>query len=89
MAPRPKESVWDYPRPPALEADTRHVRVEFAGEVIADSSGAYRVLETSHPPTFYIPHGDVNFDFLITTPKQSFCEWKGAAEYYTVKVGPP
>ena len=87
MPARPKESVWDYPRPPALEADTRHVRVEFAGEVIADSAGAYRVLETSHPPTFYIPPGDVNFDLLITTPKQSFCEWKGAAEYYTVKVG--
>ncbi len=87
MAARNKESVWDYPRPPALEPDSRHVRVEFAGEVIADSSGAYRVLETSHPPTFYIPHGDVNFEFLVNTPKQSFCEWKGAAEYWTIKVG--
>ncbi len=83
---RQKESVWDYPRPPLLEADTRHVRVEFAGETIASTNGAYRVLETSHPPSYYIPSGDVNFNFLVGTDKQSFCEWKGAAEYWTVKV---
>lgn len=83
-----QESVWDYPRPPALQADSRHVRVEFAGETIASSNGTYRVLETSHPPTFYIPADDVNFNFLVSKPdKQSFCEWKGMAEYWTVKVG--
>ncbi|MGY8962665.1 MAG: DUF427 domain-containing protein [Rhodospirillales bacterium] len=84
---RIKESVWDYPRPPGLEPDTRHVRVEFAGETIASSSGAYRVLETSHPPSFYIPAGDVNFNFLAGSSKQSFCEWKGIAEYWSVNVG--
>ena len=84
---RPKESVWDYPRPPALEQDSRHVRVEFAGETIASSNGAYRVLETSHPPSFYIPLDDVNYTFLVGTPKQSFCEWKGMAEYWSIKVG--
>lgn len=82
-----KESVWDYPRPPALEADTRQVTVKFAGETIASTTGAYRVLETSHPPSFYIPKADVDFKFLVATPKQSYCEWKGAAEYWTVKVG--
>lgn len=86
-AKREEESVWDYPRPPALVPDTRSVRVEFAGQTIASSNGAYRVLETSHPPSFYIPSSDINFDFLVATPKQSFCEWKGAAQYWTVKVG--
>lgn len=84
---RDKESVWDYPRPPALESDTRQVTVKFAGETIASTTGAYRILETSHPPSFYLPKVDVDFKFLVSTPKQSFCEWKGAAEYWTVKVG--
>jgi uncharacterized protein (DUF427 family) len=87
VATRQSESVWDYPRPPALEPDTRDIRVEFAGETIASSSAAYRVLETSHPPTFYIPADDVNFNFLVGSNKQSFCEWKGMAEYWTVRVG--
>ena len=82
-----KESVWDYPRPPALIADTRHVRVEFADETLVSTNGAYRVLETSHPPSFYVPADDVNFDLLVSTRKQSFCEWKGVAAYWTVKVG--
>lgn len=84
---RQKESVWDYPRPPALEPDTRQVTVKFAGETIASTTGAYRVLETSHPPSFYIPAQDVDFKFLVSTPKQSYCEWKGAAAYWSVKVG--
>ncbi len=84
---RARESVWDYPRPPALESDSRSVRVEFAGETIACTSGAYRTMETSHPPSFYIPPGDVNFDFLIGTSHESYCEWKGVAEYWTLKVG--
>lgn len=84
---RQKESVWDYPRPPALEPDSRSVRVEFAGQTIAHTSDACRVLETSHPPSFYIPSVDVDFNFLINTPLQSYCEWKGVAEYWTVKVG--
>ena len=87
MSARQKESVWDYPRPPVLEPESRIVRVEFADKIIAHSSGAYRVLETSHPPSFYIPSKDVDFSFLINTSHQSRCEWKGVAEYWTVKVG--
>jgi len=81
------ESVWDYPRPPALVADSRAVQVVFASEIVASTNRAYRVLETSHPPSFYIPSEDVNFDLVFSTPKRSFCEWKGAAQYWTIKVG--
>jgi len=82
-----QESVWDYPRPPRLEAVTEHLRVTFNGEIIADTNRAYRVLETSHPPTYYIPPEDINMDYLMETDRRSFCEFKGEANYYTVKVG--
>jgi uncharacterized protein (DUF427 family) len=82
-----QESVWDYPRPPRLERTTLRVRVEFAGLNIADSTHAYRVLETSHPPTIYIPPTDVVMDLLQPTSHHSFCEWKGAAAYFDVCAG--
>ena len=82
-----QESVWDYPRPPRLEPSTRNVRIEFAGEVIADSTGAFRVLETSHPPTWYIPPADVRQHFLVPGSGQSFCEWKGHAAYASLLIG--
>jgi uncharacterized protein (DUF427 family) len=81
-----QESVWDYPRPPRVEATTRLVRVEFNGQVIAESSRAYRVLETSHPPVYYIPPQDVHREFLIATPRHTVCEFKGLANYWTVRV---
>ena len=73
---RGQESVWDYPRPPRLEPSDRHIRVEFAGVVLADTRSAWRVLETSHPPTFYLPPDDVARELLVETPHRSFCEWK-------------
>ena len=83
-----QESVWDYPRPPALELQAGEVRVEFAGELIARSERAWRVLETSHPPTVYIPREDVNMAFLHPVAGgQSRCEWKGAASYFDLRVG--
>lgn len=81
-----QESVWDYPRPPRLEATTKRIRVIFNQIVIADTTAAYRVLETSHPPTYYIPPTDIAMAYLTATPQQSWCEWKGAACYYTVCV---
>lgn len=81
------ESVWDYPRPPRLEATDLLLQVVFAGEVIAESRRGYRVLETSHPPTYYIPKADCRMDFLTPTDRQSVCEFKGAARYYTLTVG--
>ena len=82
-----RESVWDYPRPPAVEPVSSRIRVYFAGLPIADTTGAVRVLETSHPPTYYIPKRDVETDFLEEHSKVTFCEWKGRARYYTVKKG--
>ena len=88
IEPRPgQESVWDYPRPPRLEPSTKHVQVVFGGETIADSHRAMRVLETSHPPVYYIPRDDVRMDYLTPTDRRSFCEWKGSAAYFSVAVG--
>jgi len=82
-----RESVWDYPRPPRLEPTRRRIRVLFADTTIADSSRALRLLETSHPPTYYIPPGDVRMDLLKTTDHRSFCEFKGMAAYFSLEVG--
>lgn len=82
-----QESVWDYPRPPALVGDDRQVVVRLGGVVIADSTRAARVLETSHPPTFYIPREDVDMDRLERAGRGSRCEWKGEATYFDVIGG--
>jgi uncharacterized protein (DUF427 family) len=81
-----RERVWDYPRPPRLEPTPRRIRVVFAGLAVADSTRALRLLETSHPPTYYIPPQDVRLDLLTPTTRRSFCEWKGAARYFTLRV---
>ena len=82
-----QESCWDFPRPPRLEAISRHLEVWFGGEIVAVTRRGYRVCETASPPTFYFPPADVNHDLLQTNPRQSVCEWKGAAAYYDVVVG--
>jgi len=82
-----QESVWDYPRPPRLEPTPRRVRVTLSGVTVADSRRALRILETSHPPTYYVPPGDVRLDLLRPAVGSSFCEWKGAARYWTLVVG--
>ena len=82
-----QESVWDYPRPPRLERTGRHLVVRFAGVTVAETRRACRVLETSHPPTYYLPPEDVDFAHLVPAPGTSFCEWKGDAVYWTVRVG--
>jgi uncharacterized protein (DUF427 family) len=88
IAPGPgQESVWDYPRPPRLEDTPRHLVVIFNGVVIAETTRGRRVLETSHPPVYYFPPEDVRAEYLIASRRGSFCEWKGSAGYYTVKVG--
>ena len=80
-----QESVWDYPRPPALVPSDRLVVVRSAGEPVAESRGAFRVLETSHPPTWYVAPTDV-VDGAITLSRvrSTMCEWKGAATYWDV-----
>jgi uncharacterized protein (DUF427 family) len=81
-----QESVWDYPRPPALERVEHIVRVEFGGEVVAESGAALRVCETASPPCYYLPPGDVRTELLEPAPGRSVCEWKGVAGYWSLRV---
>jgi len=82
---RGQESVWDYPRPPAILVDQRRIEVRLEDLVIADSSQNYRILETASPPTFYIPPHSVRVQLLEPCPGNSLCEWKGVADYWTLK----
>ena len=82
-----QESVWDYPRPPALEPEDRRVRVVFHDMTIADTTDALRVLETSHPPVYYLPPEDVATEHLERESRTTMCEFKGRAVYYTLAVG--
>lgn len=80
---RGQESVWDYPRPPWLERTDRRIRIVHRGVVLADTTRAWRVLETSHPPVYYVPREDVRTEHLACDlDASSFCEWKGRAVYY-------
>ena len=79
--------MWDYPRPPLIAPDPRRVRVILGGETVVDTTRALRVLETSHPPTFYLPREDVVDGALAPATGSSFCEWKGQAAYLDVRGG--
>ena len=88
VAPLPgQESVWDYPRPPVAVRDHRLVQVLWTGRPVAESRRCYRVLETASPPTFYIPPGDIDQRLLVSAPGESWCEWKGAAHYWSLLDG--
>lgn len=81
--PRPgQESVWDYPRPPRLEEFTGSITVELGGVTIASTTAAWRVLETSHPPTYYLPASSFVDGSLRGADGSSWCEWKGQARYF-------
>lgn len=82
-----QESVWDYPRPPRLEASSYLIEVTLAGICIARTDRALRVLETSHPPTYYLPMDAFAPDCLKPAGGTSFCEWKGHASYFDVSAG--
>jgi uncharacterized protein (DUF427 family) len=93
MRPRPEpvgprqESVWRFPRPAVAEPSGRHVRIEHRGVLVADTRAAVRTLETSHPPSWYVPPGDIPPGLLRMSKRQSFCEWKGHAIYWDLEVG--
>ena len=89
IEPQPgQESVWDYPRPPRLEQSDKRIRIVVNELTIVDSHQAYRVLETSHPPVYYLPAADIEMQyFQSANSRQSFCEWKGLASYYDLTVG--
>jgi uncharacterized protein (DUF427 family) len=81
-----QESVWDFPRPPSAEVTPRRVVVELGGQVVARTSRAVRVCETSHPPVYYVPREDVVPGVLERAAGSSWCEWKGAATYWDAVV---
>ncbi|MDX1614384.1 MAG: DUF427 domain-containing protein [Candidatus Promineifilaceae bacterium] len=82
-----QESVWDYPRPPRVEAVKAAIRVEFGGRVIARTQHAWRVLETSSPPAYYLPPEGVAVEYLTASDQTALCEWKGVSRYWHVVVG--
>lgn len=82
-----QESVWDYPRPPSVEQTSRHIVVTLGGRVVADTTRAWRVCETSHPPAYYVPRDDIAGDVLVPGRGSSYCEFKGSATYWSLRVG--
>ncbi|ANN57179.1 hypothetical protein A9174_10655 [Mesorhizobium loti NZP2037] len=82
-----QESVWDYPRPPRIESVSERIVVRFAGETIADTYRALRIVETSHPPVYYLPPQDMRMDLIVPAAGSSWCEFKGNANYLTILVG--
>lgn len=88
IEPKPgQESVWDYPRPPRLERSPKEIKIVFNQVIIAQSTNTYRVLETSHPPVYYLPPTDIKLEYLKpVAANPSFCEWKGMAAYYNLQV---
>jgi len=82
-----QESVWDYPRPPRVLPAHGQVEVIYGGNTIALTFDALRVVETSHPPVYYLPADGVITDYLTASGRTSWCEYKGMARYYTVTVG--
>jgi len=79
-----QESVWDYPRPPRVEPSAERVEVWLGGVRVASSTRSLRVLETSHPPTYYVPIEDFGAGVLAAAEGSSWCEFKGQAAYYDV-----
>ena len=89
VEPGPEQfSVWDYPRPPCLAPETREVVIRWGGLEVARTQRAIRVLETAHPPSFYLPWNDVARHLFQPASGSSFCEWKGPARYWTLVAGP-
>jgi uncharacterized protein (DUF427 family) len=83
-----QESVWDYPRPPEMVPDGRLIEVYSGEHLIASSNRTFRVLETSHPPSFYLPPEDVKWGMLESALGNSECEWKGTAQYWSLAIDP-
>ncbi len=83
-----QESVWDYPRPPAIRRDHRTVEVRDGDNVVAWTTTSYKVMETASPPTFYIPRANVKLGLLERLDDQTYCEWKGLASYWALESRP-
>lgn len=81
-----QESVWSYPRPAVAQPSAHRLRIEHRGHVVADTQSGIRTLETSHPPSYYLPLSDVLFSALTRSGRRSFCEWKGRAVYWDLAL---
>jgi len=86
VAKQDQESVWDYPRPPGIEQSDDSIEIHFKGVLIASTQRAIRILETSHPPTYYLPPEDIQMQYLQTASGSSLCEWKGKAAYFDLEL---
>ncbi len=84
---QPVESVWDFPRPPAIERVEWRIRVVHCGTTIVDAPHAMRVLETSQAPAYYVAAESVALRYLDGSDKRTGCEWKGVATYADLVVG--
>lgn len=93
MTPRPdpvapgQQSVWSFPRPAIAEPCASRIMIEHRGVIVADTRASIRTLETSHPPSYYIPRDDIAPGVLRAAAGGSFCEWKGVATYWDVVIG--
>ena len=82
-----EESVWDYPRPARCEPFEGVIVIEHGGQIVARTQGAFRVIETSHPPSYYLPTKDIDMSLLHPNNHHTLCEWKGRANYYDMVIG--
>ena len=83
-----QESVWDYPRPPAIRREGRLIEVRDGHATIVSSTSGYKVMETASPPTFYVPRDDVDLERLVPVSDTTYCEWKGTASYWALARDP-
>ncbi len=86
MKEKGKESVWDYPRPPRVEAYQGLIQIVHRDITVVNSTRAQRVLETSHPPVYYMPREDILMDVLFPTSRKTVCEFKGVASYWGIDI---
>ncbi len=82
-----QEWVWDYPRPPKLERFSGRIEILSGSKKLADTTDSWRILETSHPPVYYLSPSNIDMTFLKLTDHVSYCEWKGLAQYYNIRIG--
>ncbi|HET7476520.1 MAG TPA: DUF427 domain-containing protein [Dermatophilaceae bacterium] len=79
--------MWDYPRPPVLRESAARIWIILGGVVICETSHSWQVLETSHPPSYYLPRQAFLDGALAPGDGASVCEWKGSARYLDVRGG--
>lgn len=69
------------------ERSPRRVRVEFGGEIVADTRDARLLHESRHLPVYYLPRRDVRAEVLESSDRRTHCPWKGDAAYWSLRVG--